>query len=127
MDWTVLGMALIVVAALCWGLHRQRRRVQTLVNQVTVLAGHADAARTPFELLQQAAGINDWVELANGGDNHSGTFDNRDNCRCRHSYTCATNTIQLNGWPNPNPNPIQQSPGMRRRGRKRPGPAPATA
>lgn len=88
--------------------------IAELKRTIAVLAGLADRSRAPFELLQQAIGqaapVNDWVELANGGDNRAGTFEGMDNCPCRRTYTCATDTIALNAWPNPNPNPINQFP-----------------
>ena len=74
----------------------------------TVLAGHARAADTPFELLQQAA--QQWVQIASGGDNRPGVFNNLDACPCQHTYSCASRTIAINAWPNPVPNPIRGFP-----------------
>lgn len=104
---------LVVLGLAAWHVSRLRsfrRQMQSALDRLAVLAGHANAAGVAFELLQQAAQFGDWVELASGGDNHAGTFSNRDSCPCRHTYTCKTITFQLNAWPNPNPNPLQRFP-----------------
>jgi hypothetical protein len=104
----------IALAALAlwlgWKWRGERRRAQFLQYQAVVLAGHADPARTPFELLQQAVPVPQWTQLAKGGDLHAGVFDNKDQCPCRHTYTCASTIIALNAWPNPVPNPVAGFP-----------------
>jgi hypothetical protein len=107
---STLVAAVLVVAVLFagWLWYCERRRAEALSQLCIALAGHADAARAPFELLQQAGRRR--VELARGGDNRPGTFDNPGQCPCRHTYTCATKTIVLNAWPNPNPNPVRGFP-----------------
>jgi hypothetical protein len=104
----ILAIVFFAVAAwFGWQWRLTQRRLDAARHLGVALAGHA-AEGTPFELLQQAGGRAG--ELASGGDNSPGTFDNRDSCPCRHSYTCATKTIQLNAWPNPKPNPVAGFP-----------------
>jgi hypothetical protein len=104
-SFEIASLILLVAAlGLGWLWWQQQRRAAGLANLAHALAGHADAAHTSFGLLQQAAG--GFVQLAQGGDNSAGVFANMDSCPCRQTYTCATDTIQLNAWPNPNPNPV---------------------
>lgn len=105
----VIAVLLLVgVAALGFLWSRERRRAQTLAGLTHVLAGHADVANTPFELLQQAGG--QWVQLAKGGDVSAGIFANMNSCPCRMTYTVATNIFPINAWPNPKPNPVAGFP-----------------
>jgi len=100
----VFVILLAAALTLAWLWRRERQRADGLANLANVLAGHAKAAETPFDLLQQAAG--NWVRLAQGGDNSAGVFANINSCPCRMTYTVATNIIPINRWPNPNPNPV---------------------
>jgi hypothetical protein len=100
------SLALVGGASVAIQLRKLRARIRALEALAGVLAGHADAARTPFELLQQAAQVTDWWQIAEGGDTSAGAIDNLDSCPCQHTYTVATTTLVLNAWPNPNPNPV---------------------
>ena len=109
---TCLVLLLVAALWLGWMWLSEKRRADGLAGLASALAGHAaghaDAANTPFELLQQAGG--GFVLLAQGGDNSAGIFANMDSCPCRQTYTCATKTLVLNRWPNPNPNPVAGFP-----------------
>lgn len=114
----------IAVLALMFLWRRERQRAEASANLAHVLAGHADAATTPFELLQQAGG--QWAQLAQGGDNSAGIFANMNSCPCRMTYTCATNVIPLNAWPNPKPNPVNFFPWNAPPRQREPWPCPGT-
>jgi hypothetical protein len=105
----ISSFLLVVALALVFLWRREQKRAATTATLTHILAGHANTATTPFELLQQA-GPGGWVQLAKGGDLSPGVFANMKSCPCRMTYTCATNVFPINAWPNPNPNPINLFP-----------------
>jgi hypothetical protein len=107
----LIAAILAVAVVVLFRRWRQQQRVaEGFFARASVLAGHADLSRTPFDLLQQGIGVPRITILAQGGNLKAGVFAGLGKCPCQHTYTVATTIFPLNAWPNPIPNPLAGFP-----------------
>ena len=93
-----LAAALIVLVVIIW---RLRSQTDELRRRLSDAGPFLIRSGKPFEILEPLLNFGEWVQIASGGQNKPGKIGGKNLCPCQSEYTCETDQVVINAWPNP--------------------------